>query len=123
MRLTLWILSIAVIVALTTMPWANYVGHPHWDEVRWIPFYDHPLPLADILGNVLLFVPFGYLFPRGLRGSAPVRSWGLPVLLALTLSTAVELFQVYSHNRTPSTTDICTNLLGAVLGLMVEQWR
>jgi glycopeptide antibiotics resistance protein len=92
--------------------------------VRWIPFYDHhPLNVPDILVNVVLFLPFGYLFPREFRGSTPRRSLGVPILMALTLSTAVELFQVYTHDRIPSTTDICTNLLGAVLGFMIEQWQ
>jgi glycopeptide antibiotics resistance protein len=120
MGFTLWLLSIALIVGITTMPWSNYVGHPHWDQVRWIPFYP-PLAFLDILGNVVLFLPFGYFFPRALRGSSSGRSWGLPVLLATALSTAVELFQVYTHNRMPATTDICTNLLGAMSGLAIHR--
>ncbi|AMY10100.1 putative integral membrane protein [Luteitalea pratensis] len=35
---------------------------------------------------------------------------------AILLSTAVELFQVYSHGRLPTTTDVMSNALGAFLG-------
>jgi glycopeptide antibiotics resistance protein len=40
---------------------------------------------------------------------------------AVALSTSVEFFQVYCHNRHPSTTDIGTNLLGAVFGVMLSK--
>lgn len=122
MRWALWFMWIAAIVGFTTMPLSNYVGHAHWDQVSWVPFYDQRLNLADILGNVALFFPFGYFFPRGLHGPSQ-RIWGLPILTAATLSTAVECFQVYTHNRTPSTTDICANLLGAMLGLLLQRNR
>jgi glycopeptide antibiotics resistance protein len=120
MQLTLWLLSIALIAGMTTMPWSNYVAHPHWDHVRWIPFYPR-LSVLDIVGNVALFIPFGFFFSQILRGSSLTKRWALLVIIAATLSTAVELFQVYSHNRTPSTTDICTNLLGAILGLAIHR--
>jgi glycopeptide antibiotics resistance protein len=112
MRWALWFMGIATIVGFTTMPLSNYVGHSHWDHVSWVPFYDQRLNLPDILGNVALFFPFGYFFPRVLHGLSLKRIWGLPILTAATLSTAVECFQVYTHNRIRSTTDICANLLG-----------
>jgi glycopeptide antibiotics resistance protein len=102
------------------MPWSNYVTHPHWDQVRWIPF-SPPVSVLDVVGNVVLFLPFGFFFPQNLRRSSLAKRWALPVVIAATLSTAVELFQVYTHNRIPSTTDICTNLLGAILGLAIRR--
>ena len=117
---TLWLVAVAVIVAVTTMPWSNYLGHPQWDRVNWIPFSDHPL--LEILGNVALFIPFGYFFPQARRGQSLKRSWSLPLITATMLSIGVEFYQVYTHNRFPSTTDICANLLGAILGLMLHRW-
>ena len=40
----------------------------------------------------------------------------LIVGVAILLSLAVELFQVYCHGRLPTTTDIISNALGAYLG-------
>ena len=37
-----------VILGFTVLPVENFVGHAHWDKVRWIPLYDHPLVLFDI---------------------------------------------------------------------------
>jgi glycopeptide antibiotics resistance protein len=108
-----------VIVCVTTLPWKNFAGHPHWDHVRWIPFHEHRLALFDIVANVLLFVPFGYFLVRAL----PRRSWPRTLALAAALSASVEWFQVYSHHRMPSTTDILTNVLGAGLGLLLALKR
>jgi glycopeptide antibiotics resistance protein len=117
----LWLIGIVIILGFTIMPWTNYVGHSHWDLVRWLPFYDHPLVLSDVLGNVVLFVPFGLFLGRALPRSSPRRVWLLTLLTAVALSTSVEFFQVYCHNRHPSTTDIGTNLLGAVFGVMLSK--
>lgn len=38
---TLWLVSLAVVVALTTMPWSNYVGYSQGNRVKWIPSSDH----------------------------------------------------------------------------------
>jgi glycopeptide antibiotics resistance protein len=100
------------------MPW-HYVAHSHWDRVNWIPFSDHPL--VEILGNIALFVPFGYFFPRLPHGSS-LKVWALPILVGVMLSSGIEFFQVYTHTRFPSTTDICANLLGAILGLLLQRW-
>jgi glycopeptide antibiotics resistance protein len=118
----LTLLWTSVIVCVTTLPWQNFAGHPHWDHVRWIPFQDHPLALFDIVANVLLFVPFGYFLVRALPRRS--RAWPRTLALAAALSASVECFQVYSHHRMPSTTDILTNVLGAGLGLLLAlKWQ
>jgi len=104
------------------MPWSNFKGHAHWSRVRWIPFTDRPLSIFDVIGNVLLFVPFGLFFikatsKRGLTAQL------YTALLALLLSASVEFFQIYCHNRFPSATDICTNVIGAMIGSAIELFR
>ena len=118
MRCTLWVIGIALILAVTTMPWSSYVGHSHWDRVNWIPFSDHPL--LEIFGNVALFFPFGYFFPRARHDASP-KFWALPIIIGGMLSTGVEFFQVYTHSRFPSTTDISANLLGVIFGLSLQR--
>ena len=118
----LWLIWLLVIVGLTTMPWSNYVGHSHWSQVRWIPFYDHPLAFSDLCSNVILFVPFGLCLGRALSSWRRKTAWALTLLLSATISTSAEFFQVYCHNRTPSTTDICTNVLGAMVGAWLAMY-
>src|SRR5690349_16289249 len=118
-RLSAWLLSVAGIIMLTTLPWSNFVGHAHWEQVRWIPF-SPPLALTDLVGNVALFFPFGYFFPKRFRGRS-ARYYGIPLLSALVFSTAVEAVQLYSHGRIASMTDVVANLAGAALGLIPDR--
>jgi len=113
----LWFLWLVVIFGLTVLPLSNFVGHSHWDLVTWIPYSEHHLAIEDIVGNIALFLPFGFFLSRSLPTSSRNRVSLLAVVMAAVLSTAVEFFQVYCHNRNPSTTDICNNALGAGLGV------
>jgi glycopeptide antibiotics resistance protein len=147
-RGTVWLLlaaSIVAVVAATTMPWSTYyAGHSHWPQVEWIPFSRRVRPLDFVL-NVLLFVPFGWAATavgrdasltrphsptgprRPLGGSldtdASARRPYLVVGMACLLSLTVELFQVYSHGRMPTMTDVLANTLGAWVGTAIDRDR
>jgi len=132
--LLLVLVSVALIVAATTMPWSMYyVGHSHWAHVEWVPFSRTVRP-DDFLLNILLFLPFGFsayvcgvagreqmsssrdASSGGSSGSSGRRRLQGVVLAAILLSVGVELFQVYCHGRLPTTSDVISNALGAYLG-------
>lgn len=67
-------------------------------------------PLANVLRNVVLFLPLGF-FAFGLMR----RVW--PVALAgFVLAGSVELLQVFIPGRNPSLVDVVANTAGAALG-------
>ncbi|MGH7229329.1 MAG: VanZ family protein [Nitrospiraceae bacterium] len=121
--LILWIL---VVVVGTTLPWSGLQGlqgHSHWGNVRWIPFYAYtssPRLILDITVNLLLFVPFGYLYVRS-QVTIPSAIFLRVTLLAALLAAGVEFVQVFSHTRIPSMTDICTNVIGAAIGAAIAR--
>jgi glycopeptide antibiotics resistance protein len=107
-----------VILGVTTMPWSNFKGHAHWSRVYWLPLSDFRLSLpfvVDFIGNLFLFIPFGFCFvaTSSLPNSKRVTK---VVLSALALSLAVELFQSFGHGRIASMTDVCTNVGGTLVG-------
>ena len=114
----LWLGWILVITAVTTLPWSNFVSHSHWSSVRWIPLQDMKFSydfFVDFSGNILLFVPFGYMqFRSGL--ALPRRELRSISMAALTLSLAAEFTQVYMHNRIASATDVLCNVTGGIIG-------
>ena len=114
----LWIGWVLVIGAATLLPWSNYVGHPHRSSVCWFPFRTTDISLdffADFFANILLFTPVGYLQLRA--GLNLLRREILSTAVAaLALSLGVEFAQVYMHNRIPSTADVLSNVIGAMLG-------
>lgn len=79
-----------------------------------------PLSIKDIPINLLIFIPFsfgvaGLLYQSGRPW--PRVTW-ITVLIVLALSTAIEVLQVYIPQRVPSFSDIITNGLSAVLGVL-----
>jgi glycopeptide antibiotics resistance protein len=109
-----WALSVLTILALTTLPFSDFVGHPHWARVEWVPFSAGLRPL-DFLANVLLFLPFGLFAPWGGHPSAR-RRLALVAAAACLLSLSVEYYQVFCHGRMPAMSDVLANTLGAALG-------
>jgi glycopeptide antibiotics resistance protein len=70
--------------------------------------------ITGVVGNVLLFVPFGLFaalrFPR--------TSWISIAFVAVVLATAIEVDQaLMGTGRASDTTDIVTNAAGAVVGI------
>jgi glycopeptide antibiotics resistance protein len=109
----LWLLVIIVIV----FPWRSLQDHTHWNSVQWIPFVSPPIRARDIIGNVVLYMPFGLLYmQRGRRSALAGVSW------ACLLSLATEASQLYSHGRFPSVQDVVMNVTGAALGVAAAKY-
>ncbi|MGC4098802.1 MAG: VanZ family protein [Nitrospira sp.] len=120
----LWLILAALSIS-PLFPLSNYVGHPHWDLIRWIPFQDFSFTrnmLKDVIGNILWFMIFGYLLRYQLDGGwRSLRAMTTIVIVAGVISLSVEFFQVFCHNRIPSMTDVMCNMLGAGLGGYVAE--
>jgi glycopeptide antibiotics resistance protein len=72
----------------------------------------------DIVANVLLFVPLGFLYPLT-RPGAEQPSPSRALLLGLGLSTLIETTQVFEPDRFVSGIDVATNGAGAWLGALL----
>ncbi|HJT21128.1 MAG TPA: VanZ family protein [Nitrospira sp.] len=120
----------AGILMVGILPLSNFVGHSHWEYIKWLPTGDDlrsPKYLLDIgtdlIGNAILFLPLGFLLSRLLMPS----SWSTQLMavagIAGVLSLSIEWYQVYCHFRFPSIFDIITNVAGAVAGLYLSVTR
>ncbi len=75
-----------------------------WNGIAWRPVID----------NVTLFVPVG----AGLAAVLNRRHVAVPLLIAVSLSIAVETFQwLVPSGRIANTADVVANLLGATIGV------
>lgn len=74
--------------------------------------------LADIISNIFLYVPAGFLLFTVVR--RPLCSGVFAALLAVgvagLLSVVIEAVQAYSPSRVSSTIDVVSNVVGATLG-------
>lgn len=111
---------LAVLFFTPLFPLSNFVGHPHWEAIRWVPFQDFsltPKMLMDVIGNIVWFMIFGYLLHYWMEDDRPpFRAIATVVLIAAGVSLSLEFFQVFCHNRIPSMTDVACNIIGACLG-------
>ncbi len=118
--LPLWALFIAL---AGTFPFTNFVGHSHWEYIQWLPTADNFRSrrfLFDIVANVALFLPLGYLLDRSLSTTTARRSLFLAAGVAGLLSLSMEWFQVFCHNRHPSLTDVASNVTGSLIGAFLS---
>jgi glycopeptide antibiotics resistance protein len=104
-------LSVALIL-LATLPWGDFLTHPHFWRIAWVPFATGIVRLGDLIANAALYMPWGLLFP----GRAGTRRLVVATISAAVLSTIIEASQIWSHTRFPSATDVTMNALGAALG-------
>ena len=78
----------------------------------------HGFCVDNAVGNVVLFLPLGVLLPLVLGRLR----FGSGVLIAIALSSSIELIQFASRGwsqRTADVNDVILNSLGACLGLVV----
>ena len=121
--LPLWALLIALV---GTVPFTNFVGHSHWEYIQWLPTTDNFRSrrfLFDVVANMALFLPLGYLLDRSRSTTTARRSLVLSAGAAGLLSLSIEWFQVYCHNRHPSLTDVVSNVTGSLIGAVLSIYR
>jgi len=70
---------------------------------------------SDLITNIFLFIPIGFLFKLSRRSSRNVLCLA-PLLFGLMLSTAIEFTQAFIPGRYSQAIDVITNGIGAWLG-------
>ena len=71
---------------------------------------------ADILANILLYLPFGFFAMQALRRRSALGLIAAVTFAGMLLSTVMELLQFYVPGRDSSLADIGSNTLGSLLG-------
>ena len=66
--------------------------------------------LRQIFFNVLMMVPFGFMYP--IKG----RSFLKTIFMTFIFSLTIELLQPFVSSRTSDITDLLTNTLGGIIG-------
>ena len=71
--------------------------------------------VKNLAGNVLAFVPFGFLLPRAHRH---FRHFLVVMLLALAMTCAIEVFQYVTLLGSCDVDDVILNMTGVFLGYL-----
>lgn len=71
--------------------------------------------VSNLLGNVLIFLPLGFLLPMG----STKTSFFKTVLISFELSLAIEVFQLISKLGCFDVDDLLLNTFGGILGYIL----
>jgi len=74
-----------------------------------------PLFLRNVVGNIILFVPFGFLISDFINSRAGKINIFITSLLTLVTSTSIEVIQMYI-GRSFDIDDIILNFIGSIIG-------
>ena len=111
--------AVVVLVVYGSLFPFHYESHqPEWADLLLLlqPGSEHHSK-SDLIGNVLLFVPYGFLI--GLQRIH--RRTGLALLAGAALALLVQYLQYWFPDRDPSGLDAVLNGAGMLLGLALER--
>lgn len=77
---------------------------------------NYALPHEYFVENILMFIPFGFLFPMAFL---PMRKGRVCVLAAFFFSVCLETMQLFTERGFCQIDDVLTNTLGAWLGWLL----
>ncbi len=111
------ILGVTLMPIITSLPFM--LDHPY-TGMNLVPFVDIIYERGDFMRqvklNVLLFIPFGFLYPLTTRRNTLSNT----ILHAFILSLIIELSQpLLSQGRVSDVTDLITNTTGALIGYLI----
>ena len=108
-----FVLYFTMMPVITSIPFV--LNHPY-KPMNLVPFIDVSRRRGDffrqVVLNVVMTVPFGFLFPLTQNRSAKFTG---TIFSCFLLSLGIELLQPF-FNRSSDVTDILTNVLGGILG-------
>lgn len=124
----LFILSVLFIFYETAIPFRFDLTRAglqqRWERSELIPFLDDDgswLSGADALGNVFLFVPFGFFLHLWRRRRPAPSNVFATVLAGALYSVMVESLQLLLDYRTTSINDLITNTAGTYIGMRLAR--
>jgi hypothetical protein len=81
--------------------------------------------VIEIIGNIIIFIPFGLLFHAALRGryQLSLKMAAFVFILGALFTLSVESLQYFTETRHSSMTDVISNLIGTALGITIDVLR
>jgi glycopeptide antibiotics resistance protein len=124
----LWICYSIFIVYATTIPFNVIKSRAELKHnigvISWRPLYNTDahdyFSKGNLIVNVLFFIPFGFFGMYSLQNNKWPAAPRVVFLSALgtCLSAFVEFLQLFTFDRNTSDTDLLTNTLGTIVGIM-----
>jgi VanZ family protein len=120
-RTTLFCIAVALVVHGSLYPW-RFAWPDDWPGVV-RHFFDSPLWTGadDVLGNVALFVPLGWL--GGAWAGRSARRRGVVAMALAAFAVALQWLQMLVPSRDAVLSDAVWNVIGTAAGQALAAWR
>lgn len=132
----LLLIAVTAIIAATTL-WTSGKSYTKvdplpFDDIRHLVQRNRPIStqilaviIIPIVGNIILFVPWGFLTFIALYsvGRPTVQTYVLTILLGLTLTLAIEAWQYFLPSRVADINDVIWNTAGTIAGAILGHMR
>ena len=108
-------LSVTYVTQFPLIIWLDAARTFNWKpflEMTWL-LVNPAIGFINIVGNIVMFIPLGFLVPLLDRRHD---SFGRIALLGLICSAAIESLQYLTASRSADIDDLMLNTLGAVIG-------
>ena len=126
--------SIAAVTIGTSGKSYSKVDPRPFDDIRLIAdrFATRPMStqilavlIVPIIGNILLFLPWGFLTFISLYtvDRPTVQTYVLTILLGFTFSLAIEAWQYFLPSRVVDVNDVIWNTVGTIIGAVLGHMR
>jgi len=102
---------IAMVAIITLSPFRFALTPQHGFIYEWTE--------PDILLNIVLFVPLGFIFQLSRPKGVPMDLWQA-LLFGAAFSTTIETVQIFEASRYSSLMDVASNTLGCGLGAVIH---
>jgi glycopeptide antibiotics resistance protein len=117
--LALWLIGGLVLTLQPAHPLPGQVVDDNLVPFRTIAIYlanaTDPFWIRQALGNLLLLLPLGLVGPYV---SPALDRWWRVLLLALAISVAIEVTQLWIPDRSADIDDVIVNVTGAIFGFI-----
>lgn len=117
------LLLIAVLISYGSLYPFHFAADPHWRQEAIALFTAPQLHMSrgDLVGNVLLFAPYGFIAVLVSDANRPPRSpagrLALLLVLGALLALGLQLAQLWVPSRVAALNDVLANLAGMLLGV------
>jgi VanZ family protein len=113
----------AVIFTVWNPPFFTHPEPPYWRLERVVPFWSYFFSrtlddLADVIGQVLIFMPLGAL----LAARTNRQSFAGALAIGLALGVVIEVGQAFLPGRTADISDAISAAGGTAVGLVLWRW-
>ena len=116
------LLLVAVLISYGSLYPFNFSANGHWLRQGLLLFTQPDLHMGrgDLVGNLLLFAPYGFvatLLCHGQRHGRVTGQWVLLLAQGLLLALVLQLAQLWLPSRVPALGDVVANAGGMLLGV------